>query len=295
MNKFINFLGRTLAVLILTPVLVYAQEPLENKITDPSTPRGGFIDHLLRENESSFDLYPYEENYFLYTATSGVNQEALSTEPWINDAKDTEIKYKISLAVPLSRGFAGDNSVLGVSYTQYTWWQAFNSDISSPFRESNYEPQIFLGWATDYTIAGWSLEEVEVGLNHQSNGRSNPASRGWNRGYLRLMAQRDNWQTDLKSWLVIGQTEPKNNPDITKYLGYYRLKVSYRLENAIIALRGHYNWNTGYGGAELNWSYPITPNTRFNIQMFNGYGESLIDYNYQQTRFGVGLIMNQPW
>ncbi len=295
MNRIIHILGKTFVILILTPVMVYAQETQEDKNFNVSTPQGGVISHLLRENESTFDLYPYEENYFLFTATSGVNQEALSSESWIEDARDREVKYQISLALPISRGFAGENSVLGVSYTQRSWWQVFNDDISSPFRESNYEPQLFLGWATNYAIAGWTLEEVEVGLSHQSNGRSNPASRGWNRGYLRLMAQKDNWQVDLKPWFLIGETEPKNNPDITKYLGYYRLKINYRLGNNIFAIQGHYNWNTNYGGAELGWSYPISPNTRFYAQLFNGYGESLIDYDYHQTRFGLGLIMDKPW
>lgn len=285
----------TLAILFSKQAAIYAQKPQNNKNYDPSTVSKGLITQLLRENESTFDLYPYEENYFLFTATNGINQEALSNESWIEDARDREVKYQISLALPISRGFAGENSVLGVSYTQRSWWQVFNDDISSPFRESNYEPQLFLGWATDYTLTGWSLEEIEIGLNHQSNGRSNPASRGWNRGYIRLMARKDNWQIDLKPWFLMGETEPKNNPDIAKYLGYYRLKVSYHPGKSIFAIRGRYNWNTGYGGAEVSWSYPISSNSCFYAQLFNGYGESLIDYNFHQTRFGIGLIMNQPW
>lgn len=283
-----------LAVLILMPVAVYAHEGLDNESYDPSVPQGGIIANLLEESGHPLVIYPYESNYFLYTATSGINREAISDDPWAKDTKDNEIEYQISLALPISRGLAGDNSVLGVSYTQSSWWQVLNHKISSPFRETNYESQLFLAWVADYTIAGWPLQEIEVGINHQSNGRSNPASRGWNRGYVRLMSQKDNWRVDLKSWFLIGSNTIVNNPDITKYLGYYRLKVGYSLGNSIFAIQGQYNWNSGYGGAKLKWSYPISPNTRFYAQLFNGYGESLIDYDYHQTRFGIGLILNEP-
>jgi len=294
MNRKMNIFKKTLTALILTLVLVYTQEQQVNGYYDQSAPQRGIIDCLLQDNESSLGLYPYEDNYFLFTQTNSLNREAID-EPWADGARDMEIKYQFSLALPITRGLAGDNSVLGVSYTQRSWWQALNSDISSPFRENNYEPQIFLAWATDCDLTGWLLEEVEVGLNHQSNGRSNSGSRGWNRGYLRLMAQKGNWQVDLKPWFLVGEPDPVTNPDITKYLGYYRIKVDYRRGNSLFTIRGRYNWNTGYGAAELNWSFPISENTRLYTQLFSGYGEALIDYDYNQTRFGIGLIMNKDW
>mgnify|MGYP000293820075 FL=1 len=111
----------------------------------------------------------------------------------------------MSLAFPLWRGILGPNSVLGASYTQKSWWQLSNSDESSPFRETNYEPQLFLGFATDYNFAGWTLRDVEMGYNHDSNGRSDPTSRSWNRLYTRLMAENGNWLVEVKPWYVGGE------------------------------------------------------------------------------------------
>ena len=227
------------------------------------------------------------------TETSDVNKEAIQSYSWADDARKDEVKFQLSLAFPIIRGIAGDNSVLGMSYTQRSWWQAFNRSASSPFRETNYEPQLFVGWATDYQLGDWTLRDIETGFNHQSNGRSDPTSRSWNRVYARLMAQNGNFQAQIKPWYRIPESSSKDdNPDITKYMGYYEAQIGYEWGESVFTAKGHYNWNTGYGGGELGWSYPMTKTLRFYTQLFSGYGESMIDYNFNQTRFGVGIMLN---
>ncbi|MER1701611.1 phospholipase A, partial [Proteus mirabilis] len=248
---------------------------------------------LLQEYDSPFVLYPYESNYIIYTKTSDMNKEAIASYDWGHKAKKDEVKFQISLAFPLWRGIAGENSVLAASYTQRSWWQLSNKKESAPFRETNYEPQLFLGWATDYQFAGWTLREIETGFNHESNGRAEPTSRSWNRVYARFMAQKGNFQLDLKPWYRFNESAKNDdNPDINRYMGYYRLKAGYRLGESTFTLTGRYNWSSGYGAAELGWSYPITKHVRFYTQLFSGYGESMIDYNFRQTRIGVGVMLN---
>lgn len=287
-----RILSGLMMVLALMPALAQAEET-KQAVQDKPAVRGSIIANLLQTYDTPFVLYPYETNYILYTDSSDINKEAISTYNWSKNARKDEVKYQLSLAFPLWRGIAGDNSLLSASYTQRSWWQLSNTGESSPFRETDYEPQIFLGWATDYTVGGWTLRDVEVGLNHQSNGRSEPTSRSWNRAYARFMAQKGNWQVDIKPWLRIPESASSDdNPDITKYMGYYRLKVGYAWGDSVFSAEGHYNWNSGYGGAELGWSYPITRHVRFYTQVFSGYGESLIDYNFRQTRVGVGVMLN---
>ncbi|HEF8772580.1 phospholipase A [Providencia manganoxydans] len=255
--------------------------------------RGSIISGLLQNYDNPFVLYPYESNYIIYTYTSSMNKDAIKSYDWGKDALRDEVKFQLSLAFPLWRGIAGDNSVLAASYTQRSWWQLSNKKESSPFRETNYEPQIFIGWATDYQLGGWTLREFETGFNHESNGRSDPTSRSWNRIYARAMAQNGNWQVDLKPWYRLPESDSSDdNKHITKYMGYYRLKVGYALGDSVISATGRYNWNSGYGAAELGWSYPITKHVRFYTQLFSGYGESMIDYDYRQTRFGIGVMLN---
>ncbi|HEY0210286.1 phospholipase A [Acerihabitans sp.] len=279
------------AVLFLgSSTFVSAQEATVVKVHDAPAVRGSIIANMLQEHDNAFVLYPYESNYVMYTYTSDINKEAIKSYDWADNARRDELDFQLSLGFPLWRGIAGDNSVLGASYTQHSFWQISNTAESSPFRETNYEPQLFLGWATDYDFAGWTLRDVEVGVNHQSNGRSDPTSRSWDRAYTRLMAQNGNWQVEVKPWFTFGNTN--DNPDITKYLGYYRLKIGYAWGESVFSVESHYNWNSGYGSGQLGWSYPVSRHVRFYTQVFSGYGESLIDYDHRQTRVGVGFMLN---
>ncbi len=282
-----------LAGLLAVPAAVQAEEATIKQVHDKPQVKGSIIANMLVEHDNPFTLYPYDTNYLLYTETSDVNKEAIQSYSWADDARKDEVKFQLSLAFPIIRGIAGDNSVLGMSYTQRAWWQAFNRSASSPFRETNYEPQLFVGWATDYQLGDWTLRDIETGFNHQSNGRSDPTSRSWNRVYARLMAQNGNFQAQIKPWYRIPESSSKDdNPDITKYMGYYEAQVGYEWGESVFTAKGHYNWNTGYGGGELGWSYPMTKTLRFYTQLYSGYGESMIDYNFNQTRFGVGIMLN---
>lgn len=284
------------ASLCCAPLISFA-----NPGSSPSAPsaspsnetQGSIISNLLKSHDNALVLYPYENNYVLYTYTSNINKNSITSYDWAPNARKDELKFQLSLAIPIWRGLLGDNSVLAASYTQRAWWQLTNSKESVPFRETNYEPQVFLGWATTYDLgAGWTLRDVETGLNHQSNGRSDPTSRSWNRAYLRLMAKNGNMLAEIKPWVRIDGGSSDDNPDIIKYMGHYRAKIGYQWGESIFSVQGQYNWNSGYGGAELGWSYPVTKYIRFYTQVYSGYGESMIDYNHRQTRVGVGFTLN---
>ncbi len=73
-------------------------------------------------------------------------------------------------------------------------------------------------------------------MARDSNGRSDPTSRSWNRLYTRLMAENGNWLVEVKPWYVVGNTD--DNPDITKYMGYYQLKIGYHLGDAVLSAKG---------------------------------------------------------
>ena len=281
--------GWLLPVFML-PMAVYAQEATVKEVHDAPAVRGSIIANMLQEHDNPFPLYPYDTNYIIYTQTSDLNKEAIASYDWAENARKDEVKFQLSYGVSaVAWDFRPELGVGCVLYAKI----GGNCPIARrvlPFRETNYEPQLFLGFATDYNFAGWTLRDVEMGYNHDSNGRSDPTSRSWNRLYTRLMAENGNWLVEVKPWYVVGNTD--DNPDITKYMGYYQLKIGYHLGDAVLSAKGQYNWNTGYGGAELGLSYPITKHVRLYTQVYSGYGESLIDYNFNQTRVGVGVMLN---
>lgn len=281
-----------LTIGLLLPGMAIAEAVKPKAIHDTLPVSGSIIANLLQTHDNAFLLYPYESNYLLYTWTSNINKSAISSYNWAENAKNDEVKFQLSLAFPIWRGIVGSNSVLAAAYTQGSWWQFSNSKESSPFRETNYQPQLFIGWATNYQLGNWTLQDIETGIVHQSNGRSDPTSRSWNLVYARLMAKNGNIIAEIKPWLRIDGNSNDDNPDISKYMGHYRAKLGYQLGDNIFSIQGQYNWNSGYGGAELGWSYPLTEHVRFYTQLFSGYGESLIDYNHRQTRLGVGITLN---
>ncbi|WP_252499070.1 phospholipase A, partial [Escherichia coli] len=50
----------------------------------------------------------------------------------------------------------------------------------------------------------------------------------------------------IKPWFRFSESSSNDdNPDITKYMGYYRLKVGYAWGDSVFSVDSHYNWNSG--------------------------------------------------
>ncbi len=247
-------------------------------------------DALLHKNSTEiFGLVPYDDNYVMMTESNG-------NFAYPKKMQHDEVKFQISLAVPFWRGILGKNSVLAGAYTQTSWFQMFNTKDSSPFRETNYKPQLFLAWELDYPIwHGWKMDEFESGFLHDSNGRDNSdnKSRSWNRIYGRISFSKDNWRIQLKPWWRIPESHSSDdNPDIQDYMGHGDLIIDYYTETHQVHLKTHYNPRSGKGGAELSYSYPISRYVRLYAQYYGGYGESLLDYNKNIQRIGIGVSLN---
>jgi len=56
-----------------------------------------------------------------------------------------------------------------------------------------------------------------------------------------------------------------------------------------VTLRNNLRVNDNVGSITLDWSFPIDNGMKAFFQYFNGYGESLIDYNQYQERIGIGI------
>ncbi|HTN35015.1 MAG TPA: phospholipase A [Marinobacter sp.] len=210
------------------------------------------------------------------------------------DMRHEEAKYQISFKVPLLTGFFDQSATLWFGYTQRSFWQVYNRDESAPFRETNYEPEIFLRYQTDWKIGPGKLNNVTVGINHQSNGQPEPQSRSWNRIVGTATYGYNRWMFMIQPWYRIPESSKDDNADITKYLGYASYLAVYKLgDDRTFSLRMMNNLRSdNKSSVEFGYSFPMGDTVKGFFQYYNGYGESLIDYNHRIERFGIGIMLN---
>ena len=244
-----------------------------------------------KAESNRFAIIPYKQNYLLPFAYNTTPNKA----PYLDEGIDlnrAEVKFQFSFKTPLwEQIFAGRGTLYG-AYTQLSFWQAYNATDSSPFRETNYEPEIFLAFDNDVPLLGVRNRMVVFGLEHQSNGRGKELSRSWNRVYAMFAFERGNFYFAVRPWYRIPESRTSDdNPDIEKYLGHGEFYAVYTWGKQRFGLMLRNNLRAhNYGAVQIDWSFPLFKKIDGYIQYFNGYGESLIDYNHATNRFGVGMI-----
>ena len=233
-------------------------------------------------------------------ASSRQNQRPQSPNP-DNTASTTqglqnvEAKFQLSLKTKVWQGVFGDAGDLWVGYTQSSRWQVYNTKQSRPFRETDYEPEAMLVFDTHYHVLGWDGRLLGIGVDHQSNGRGNPLSRGWNRVVANVGFERSGWTVMLRPWWRIPESaSTDDNPDISNYMGRGEVQIVHEWQGQEFGLNLRDSFRGGsrqHGSARISWSFPIAGNLRGYAELFQGYGESLIDYNHNATYVGLGVSL----
>ncbi len=247
---------------------------------------------------------PHNPNYILPLFYSfDPNRSPTSSDPdrpgsnfTSNEIRNTELKFQLSLKTKVAEDLFNTSADLWFGYTQQAHWQVYNEDNSRPFRATDYQPEIFLTQpvAADLPFGG-RLRMLGVGAVHHSNGRSDPISRSWNRAYVMAGAEWGKLSVIPRIWARINNedSETDDNPDITDYMGHGDLTLLYDLPNQqSISSTLRYNTKTNKGAAQIDYFYPLTKNVNGFVQLFQGYGESLIDYDHESTAVGFGIVLN---
>lgn len=283
----------------------------------PIKPVDGILGELWgfdrRPEDTEFEIKQYQPNYVIAYDTSPFNIAPQTSDTRVyTDQPSTDpkgLKFQISAKV---RIFGREDNAFGfwLAYTQQSWWQILDAANSRPFRETDYQPEAIIvlrpelfGVVNDGPGFAWRL--LNFGFVHQSNGQSGNASRSWNRVYAEAGLERD-WNEhgqlalSARAWYRIGEDpNDDNNPKITDYLGYGDLRAIYRRGDYLLTAMARGNLRTGKGAGQIAFAFPLVGPEQARsfpfkgyIQLFTGYGESLLDYNWRQTTVGIGFMLN---
>lgn len=253
---------------------------------------------LIALSAASVVAQPPSENFQMIHTGSGLtlHKEMFMLPVTYSDEYNgdrTEAVFQISAKHRLFR------SRFYFAYTQISFWQAYDRNNSAPFRETNYNPEIFYRTQQFPFHAGFF--GADIGFEHESNGQKPPLSRSWNLLYISPYYSYSRLLVSLKLRYRIPEDEKEypeaaigdDNPDITDYYGYSDLHLYYSFPKShVVHLMIRSNLSTGKGGLMLNYSCPVpkSESTFLCLRVSHGYGESLVDYKQELTRVGIGFM-----
>jgi outer membrane phospholipase A len=232
---------------------------------------------------------PHEPVYFIYgTKAPGAKFQF-------------SFKYRL-LDFPAGPGSAAQRS-LQFGYTQRSLWDIAGD--SSPFYDTSYMPAFFfesLASQSDANRAGpFRWVGYQAGYQHESNGQGLTASRSLNTLWVRsafIVGAPEDWHVIVvpKVWTYVADLS--NNPDIENYRGYGELSLVFgRNGGTALAYTGRAGKDFNHVTTQLDLTIPIRLKlldfaSYFLVQYFDGYGESLRDYNRRSTalRAGISLV-----
>ncbi len=248
---------------------------------DPSSERG------------TFTFRPHHGNYLIATRSHRPNDEPyLPFRPLAptSGLSHAELVYQLGFKMKLVNDAFNRPLDLWFGYTQNSFWQAGNREASSPFRETNYSPELMAVTPLKLDKFGVKASFVGLGFVHQSNGQASTISRSWNRFYAQFGIQHGPLTINARLWKRVSEPlEEDNNPTILDYMGHGDLNMVYRDDGHEYSVLLRRNLSTDKGAVQLGWAFPLAGPLKGYLYGFSGYGQSLIDYNYFQRTIGLGV------
>jgi phospholipase A1 len=226
----------------------------------------------------------HKDNYFITGTTIGETPTKYNSDA----------KFQFSFRQRLLNKPIGKSIFFYLTYTQKSFWNIYQS--SSPFEETNYNPGLLFvkPCFRNEQFAG----VLSMSFEHESNGKDSIDSRSWNFlsvGYAHIFSR--SFTAGLKLWIPFALSE---NPDLMEYIGYGELQAQWTIkENRLyfdfLARKGA-SWD-GKGSLQTSLSYrPLRNRTvSLMLQWWQGYAESLIDYQERRSMLRFGLMIKPSY
>jgi phospholipase A1 len=272
--------------------------PPETKVQKPDTP----ISRMSQEWEldagakrGRYAVHPLRDNYLLVANQSNATNDRplRAYVPDGYEAKHVELTYQLSFKAKVLEGVGSTPIDVWAAYTQQSFWQAYARDHSSPFRETNYQPEIMAVVPINKQLGPVNLRFASLGVSHQSNGQGATLSRSWNRFYGQLGLESGNLGVTARVWKRLDNAKSNNdNADITDFMGHGDVRITYQDKGYEYSALLRRNFDTNHGAVQASVAFPLVVYLKGYVQAFSGYGQSLIDYNYAQKSLGLGILMD---
>jgi phospholipase A1 len=248
-----------------------------------------------KNRRGTFAFRPHNPNYLIANRSYRPNEapyREFRTEDFTGELSHAELEFQLGFKMKVIETAFTLPVDVWFGYTQNSFWQAGNRAASSPFRETNYQPEVMVVTPLNYSFLGTNLKFLNLGFTHQSNGQSSTLSRSWNRFYAQVGLERGPLSVTARVWKRVHESiEDDNNPDITNYLGHGEITGTYRIGGHELSALLRHNLHTDKGATELGWAFPLAGPLKGYVNVFSGYGQSLIDYNYYQRSVGAGVMV----
>ena len=263
----------------------------------------------------TFAIRGYRPMSLAFVMSGGVHPQPTSPSDIASTPqpyKHAETKIQLSVRTKIAKGLfksgetdEDDQDSLWFGYSQQSYWQLFSAGLSRPFRTTDHEPEVIYVYPHQIALpGGWNYRLSGVGLVHQSNGQSELLSRSWNRTYLMGAAEKtlgpeSSLRLQGRIWDRLRESSADDeNPGIENYVGRAELTGSWQINQANtlgVTLR-HSLRSKARGSTRIDWmmapaSSPNYTGLRYHVQLFSGYGDSLLDYNKRRNVLSLGLSL----
>ncbi len=248
------------------------------------------------------DLTPsnrFNLNDINYFSSGGAGGRESAT----GESYSAQVKFRVSVRYRIIDLTSIKDSISGIyaTFSQQSLWNI--RDSSAPFFDNNYRPGAFL-----YLRAFAQPKNLRpyFGVVHESNGRSGPQSRGWNRAYAGMTFGRVNsdvFSGGVALWLPWGVEE--QHADIVDFAGRGEAEFYWQPH----ARDGDPGLLTVHTRTRV-WGKQILSNAELNVllhlnavqclsklsaalhfQVFHGSAETLLTYRDRRTVARVGLAV----
>lgn len=262
---------------------------------DPSTKRGTFV---VRTYQPNF-LLPAHYSSSINKSPSSPSHPDGGSNPQF---RQTEAELQVSLRAKVLEDVLAWHSDLWLAYSQQSIWQLWNGQGSAPFRSSDYQPEAMMVVPVPDSIGqlagGWRWRMMLAGIAHESNGDGVPLSRSWNYAYLGTAFTRDDVALRARYNLRIGEQGVDDNPHITDWIGSTELSGAWFPGETTLQLTARTSFRSLHRGSlKFEWTRPVFASRpdglRWYVQLFSGYGETMLDYNHRQNSIGLGFTLFQ--